>query len=376
MKLTNLLFIAILAIFAGNAFAGEPIFPPKEDGYSKEEVFAFMKCETAFARENVRLAQNFRINILQTVQNAMNEAGYKSQDGSNLVLTEENLDWIAKNTYYEYQEFEVYTNSGKDGQEINYCTAHKFKGMVAVFRYGRCAVVLYKVNCGNPLRDCELPTAIKPEDPVITENTPKPPPEKEDVVTSEEPQILVKKKQPVALIDEQQVTTTDDGGIYVKNGEQEVKISASIAKGANNIVNISNHTTTQAASAPVEIRDVPVYYPPAPSYTCQDNKPYEPPVYYPPVQQKPVKYKPERNGGGWLAPTLGAVGVIGLAALAGNNHRGYISGGPCRNCNYVTGYQDIPSSYPQSFSFAGREFRKGMNGQYDMGGPKSNKNPW
>ncbi len=382
MKLTNLLFIAILAIFSGNAFAGEPIFPDrgKDYVYPLDTIFGFALGETEFARHNWRLHQNFQTDLLEIVQTAMIDAGYQT------VLTAESLpSFIKRHTTYEDHEFSNLTNSGKTGQEILFVSERQyFKGKVAVFRYGRCAVVLWKACCGNLLKNAPLPEAIKAVDPVITDNMPEPAPQ--DALKPEEPQILVKKKQPVAITDEQKVTTTDDGGIYVRNGEQEVKISANIAKGANNILNISNHTTNQAAAAPVEIREVPVYYRPEPAYTYQeDDRPYEPPVYYPPpVQQKPVKYKPERNGGGWVLPTVLGVLGVGAAVLAANNHSGYGFDNPCGycgrpgcngSCRNITGYKNIPSSYSQSFSFADREVRKGMNGQWQVGGPKSNLNP-
>jgi len=118
---------------------GHPIKPYRETDYSILEV-------KQFAMEETNLSCNWRREFLKII----NEGLYAS--GENMIVNESNMYWIFNQITYERRNLINFTNSMRNNNEINFFPDKSFDGMVAVFQYNQCSLVVYKTRCMNLLK--------------------------------------------------------------------------------------------------------------------------------------------------------------------------------------------------------------------------------
>ncbi|MEK7588778.1 MAG: hypothetical protein AAB438_03085 [Patescibacteria group bacterium] len=137
-----LTFAAFFFLFVVNSFAqkGQPIQPYNENGYKKVDIKKFALDSTLV------LSSNFRKELVKIVNEAL------VATGESLVVTEANISWIINNTVDSTVTLSDFTNSGRVGNSIKFFQDQDFTGMVKVFVYGNCRVILMKTICMNLLK--------------------------------------------------------------------------------------------------------------------------------------------------------------------------------------------------------------------------------
>jgi hypothetical protein len=136
------MFVFLLLILAWSEVNGQghPIKPYRETDYSVSEVRQFSLNET-------KLSSNWRKEFLRII----NDGLYSS--GENMVLNESNICWIFDHITYERRNLINFTNSMRNNNdEIKFFPDKSFDGMVAVFNYNQCSLVIYKTRCMNLLK--------------------------------------------------------------------------------------------------------------------------------------------------------------------------------------------------------------------------------
>ena len=142
-KYIVILFATLLGLQTTKA---SPIMPYNENGYTVSDVKNF-----AFGNSNV--ATWWRSNAVRLINNGL------SSSGETVVINESNLGWALDNVTTERISLPIgFTNSRRFGDKGEfYNDKNSFDGMVGVFKYGKCSLVLYKTICMNLL---EVPVRI------------------------------------------------------------------------------------------------------------------------------------------------------------------------------------------------------------------------
>lgn len=161
-----LFFLVMIFILLPNV-QGQPIQPYQENDYSIESV-------KKFALSSTELSSNWRRELLKIVNDGL------VISGENMVLDESNIYWIFDHVTYERKNLINFTNSRRSGNEVKFFYDKNFDGMVAVFNYGQCSLVIYKTKCMNLLKVEVIIARVmvrqqfNPEpDPVITTAAPR-----------------------------------------------------------------------------------------------------------------------------------------------------------------------------------------------------------
>ena len=158
----NLIIFAFALLLGLECFSqGKPICPYNENGYTVSQV-------KSFALESTELSANYRKELLKIVNTGLANAGEK------LILDERHIEWIFKNVKDSSIQLNSFVNSYKIGNVIYFKDDKNFKGMVGVFQYGKCRLILYKTICLNLLKVppilVETETKIDQIDPVLVDN--------------------------------------------------------------------------------------------------------------------------------------------------------------------------------------------------------------
>ena len=170
MKKVIVFLLIVLSTIGVKGQKGWPIKPYRENDYSLDEV-------KVFAFEQTTLSANWRREFINIVNIGLRASG------ETLVVDESNVIWALGQIVYGYRELGSFSNSKRIGEEIKFYPDKGFKGMVAIFNYGKCSLVVYKTRCMNLLK---VPvTIIKSKDPVSA------PKQKDPVVSKTPPPVVV-----------------------------------------------------------------------------------------------------------------------------------------------------------------------------------------
>ena len=139
-KMKNLI-IFVLVLLGLECFSqqGNPICPYNENGYSVLEV-------KKFALNSSEISKNFCTELLIIVNSALKNSE------ENLILNEKHIDWIFQHVKDSAVVLNSFTNSCKIGNTIKFYSDKNFTGIVGVFSYKKCKLILYKTICMNLLR--------------------------------------------------------------------------------------------------------------------------------------------------------------------------------------------------------------------------------
>lgn len=159
-------FVCILILticwLVSNGQLYPPIQPYQENDYSLSQV-------KRFAMASTELSSNWRTELLSIVNNGLAEAG------ENMVLDESSIYWILDHVNYERRNLVSFTNSRKIGNKIDFFPDHSnFDGMVGIFKYGKCSLVLFKTRCMNLLKVSVQIVQVEPKPQNNPEPTPPP----------------------------------------------------------------------------------------------------------------------------------------------------------------------------------------------------------
>jgi hypothetical protein len=136
-KLVTLLILVLIGLNSNGQ--GQPIQSYRENDYSIAEI-------KNFALARTELSSIWRQELLETVNTGLAIAG------ENIVLDERNIFWILDHVVYERRKLTSFTNSRKIGNKIEFFSDYNYDGMVGVFKYGKCSLVIFKTRCVNLLR--------------------------------------------------------------------------------------------------------------------------------------------------------------------------------------------------------------------------------
>jgi hypothetical protein len=157
MKKIFIFWVLILGGLISNAQG--PIQPYKESEYSISEV-------NNFALGSTSLSACWRRELVRIVNDGLKASGEA------LVLTESNTSWILlDHTRYERRNLVSFRNSKRVGNGIEFFDDSNFDGMVAVFSYGKCTLVIYKTKCINLTENVVCASVPVQTDPIISSNT-------------------------------------------------------------------------------------------------------------------------------------------------------------------------------------------------------------
>jgi len=154
------IFLAFVLI-TGLECLGQPVQPYDENGYSIEKV-------KKFSVENNSLSASWRKEALGILNAELQKAG------ETLVLNEKHMFWILDHVQYHRVKIEKFSNSKNVGEKIQFFPDTNFDGIVGIFEYGKCKVILFKTICLNLIKDAEGITffsgdIIPQEDPIAEE---------------------------------------------------------------------------------------------------------------------------------------------------------------------------------------------------------------
>jgi len=139
-----MIIILLLALNVFSVNGQGPIQPYKENDYSFEEI-------KAFVNKGNKLSFNWRKELANIINIGL------ANSGETIVLKETlektNMNWVLENSVYERKNLISFKNSKRVGDQIVFYPDANFDGMVAVFRYGKCELVIFKTRCMNLLKD-------------------------------------------------------------------------------------------------------------------------------------------------------------------------------------------------------------------------------
>lgn len=99
----------------------------------------------------------FRSNMLMIINRGL------AASGETIKVDDSNMDWIFQHITYEFKDLGPYTNSRlSDGVPEFFLDKDGWSGNVAIFRYGSCAIILYKTQCMNLL---DIPAVVVKSQP-------------------------------------------------------------------------------------------------------------------------------------------------------------------------------------------------------------------
>jgi hypothetical protein len=156
----KLFVILILVTLLGYESIGAekaPILPRKANNaeYSLSEA-------KTFVLNYGTVSDWFRSNMLMIINRGL------AASGETIKVDDSNMDWIFQHITYEFKDLGPYTNSRlSDGVPEFFQDKDGWSGNIAVFRYGKCVIFLYKTQCMNLL---DIP--VKIATPPATYNPP------------------------------------------------------------------------------------------------------------------------------------------------------------------------------------------------------------
>ena len=158
----NLIIFVLATLLGLECFSqGKPICPYNENGYTVSQV-------KSFALEPSELSANYRGEILKIINAGL------INSGENLVLDQRHISWIFQHVKDSAVQLNSFVNSYKIGNVIYFKDDKNFSGMVGVFQYKKCRLILYKTICLNLLKVPPIPvetgTKIEQIDPVVNNN--------------------------------------------------------------------------------------------------------------------------------------------------------------------------------------------------------------
>ena len=157
-----MIFIAFVLTGPECFSQGKPICPYNENGYSILEV-------KKFVLNSSELSANYRKELLKIVNAGLVKAG------ENLILDQRHISWIFQNVKDSSVQLNSFVNSYKIDNVIYFKDDKNFSGMVGVFQYKKCRLILYKTICLNLLKVPPIPvktgTKIEQIDPVVNNNS-------------------------------------------------------------------------------------------------------------------------------------------------------------------------------------------------------------
>lgn len=350
------LLLLLLVCFSLPLSAQEPnqnlIMACKPGGYSLEEIRAFALNPVG------RLNLNYREDMVDIINTGREKCGC---DG---VLDVRHVNYIMDSSYIaDNVELFDFENSGADGTEILYRTVAHYVGKIVIYRDrscpNECLIPFIKDTCGNLIKaklikplEQEVPafarqgtTSAGGQDPSNSGNEK---PEKKDTLWIPEagPIVTSSGKKPTSWQEqeyerqqkEKQGTTTDSLKMTVgQSGITNNYYGDVYSNSFNNSLNGSK--TTQ----PEEIQGEYVYSRRARGYILvspDQEALYRSPYFY--------------------GRQTSSYGVSFGGSYGGNYYP------PAQCYNGVTGLTSS-SSYPVNFNAGGRQYRKGMNGQFEAG---------
>ena len=135
------IIIFVLVLLGLECFSqqGNPICPYNENGYTPSQV-------KQFSLSSSEISKNFRTELLIIVNSALKNSE------ENLILNEKHIDWIFQHVKDSSVSLSSFTNSCKIGNTIKFYSDKNFTGIVGVFSYGKCRLILYKTVCMNLLK--------------------------------------------------------------------------------------------------------------------------------------------------------------------------------------------------------------------------------
>lgn len=131
-----------------------PIQPYQENDYSISQV-------KEFAMASTDLSSSWRVELLAIVNKGLADAG------ENMVLSESNINWILDHVVYESRKLTNFENSRNIFNKVSFYPDKNYEGMVGVFKYGKCDLVIYKSRCMNLLKvSVQIIVQTPPQTPV------------------------------------------------------------------------------------------------------------------------------------------------------------------------------------------------------------------
>lgn len=154
----KLFVILIMALLGYESIGAEkaPILPRKSGNaeYSLQEV-------KTFVLNYGTVSDWFRTNLLVFLNRGL------TATGENVNVDASNIEWIFQHITYEFKDLGPYTNSRLNGGVPEFFQDKDgWSGDVAVFRYGKCVILLYKTQCVNlldiPVKVTTPPATVAP----------------------------------------------------------------------------------------------------------------------------------------------------------------------------------------------------------------------
>jgi len=144
----TILFLGFALLLGLESFGQKypPVQPYNESGYTKKEVEYFAR------KKEGALNANYRTEMLRIINKGLLESG-EDQNLAVYPLTQDHISWIFSQISYERRILTNFMNSHLiNGQSIEFFfDKGPFDGIVGVFKFGKCEIVLYKTICMNLL---------------------------------------------------------------------------------------------------------------------------------------------------------------------------------------------------------------------------------
>jgi hypothetical protein len=156
MRKLVVILILTLGWLNSNGQLYPPIQPYLENDYSVNQVKRFALAET-------ELSSNWRAEFLSIINTGLANAG------ESMVVNESNIDWVMSQIVYERRSLNNFTNSRRIGNKIDFFSDSHFDGMVAVFVYNKCNLVVFKTRCMNLLKNTGQSSFQRVPDQIVPE---------------------------------------------------------------------------------------------------------------------------------------------------------------------------------------------------------------
>lgn len=156
MRKLVVILVLTLGWLNSNGQLYPPIQPYLENDYSLSQVKSFALAET-------ELSSNWRAEFLSIINTGLANAG------ESMVVNESNIDWVMSQIVYERRSLNNFTNSRRIGNRIDFFSDSHFDGMVAVFVYNKCNLVVFKTRCMNLLKNTGQSSFQRVPDQIVPE---------------------------------------------------------------------------------------------------------------------------------------------------------------------------------------------------------------
>jgi hypothetical protein len=160
MRKTLVVLILTMSWFVSNGQLYPPIQPYQENDYSLSQVKKFAMAQT-------ELSSSWRREFLSIVNNGL------AQAGESMYLGEDKIFSALDHVVYERRKLTSFENSRNILNQVKFFPDFDFDGMVGVFKYGKCSLVVFKTKCINLIKYSidVVQVEIKPEPVVIPQPT-------------------------------------------------------------------------------------------------------------------------------------------------------------------------------------------------------------